>query len=212
MNGRILIVDDEKDFREFIASTLKEMGLDVLEAASGSEALDVLSKESVTAVLADLVMPQMSGLELLRNIRKRWPLVKVVILSGYGTVQNAVEAMKLGAFSFILKPLDVDDLMEEIENIVHHDVIAFLTMLSENIGEDARFLHLGMTSSDILDTTIGLQFKESTHLIGNKLEALLEDNAQVLLYVNRELVGRTVSDLAKEALAAIIEAKPSDIQ
>ena len=117
VKGQILIVDDEKDFREFITEALSESGLEVLQAASGAEALETLTKTPVTAVLADLVMPEMSGLELLKTIRKRWPLIKVVILTGYGTVQNAVEAMQLGAFSFILKPLDVDGLLSEIENI-----------------------------------------------------------------------------------------------
>lgn len=117
MKGRILIVDDEKDFREFITEALAETGLDVHQAASGAEALEFLTKTQVTAVLADLVMPEMSGLELLRAVRRRWPLVKVVILTGYGTVQNAVEAMKLGAFSFVLKPLDIHSLLAEIEAI-----------------------------------------------------------------------------------------------
>ena len=117
MKGRILVVDDEKDFRDFITETLSETGLEVNQAASGAEALEFLTKTQVTAVLADLVMPEMTGLELLKAIRKRWPLIKVVILTGYGTVQNAVEAMKLGAFSFVLKPLDVDALLNEIYGI-----------------------------------------------------------------------------------------------
>ncbi len=118
MKGRILIVDDEQDFRELISDALSETDLEVYLAASGAEALEFLAKTTVTAVLADLIMPEMSGLELLQIIRKRFPLIKVVILTGYGTVQNAVEAMKLGAYSFILKPLDVESLMFEIDCIM----------------------------------------------------------------------------------------------
>ena len=118
MKGRILIVDDEQDFREIIRDALSETGLEVHLATSGAEALEILAKTTVTAVLADLIMPEMSGLELLQIIRKRFPLTKVVILTGYGTVQNAVEAMKLGAYSFILKPLDVESLMREIDCIM----------------------------------------------------------------------------------------------
>lgn len=82
--------------------------------------------------------------------------------------------------------------MEDIEDVVHHDVIAFLTMLSENIGPDARFLHLGLTSSDILDTTIGLQFKESTQLIGQKLDSLLGGlKKQALKYKMTPIMGRS---------------------
>jgi DNA-binding NtrC family response regulator len=124
VKGRILIVDDEKDFRGYITEALAETGLDIHQAASGAEALEFLAKTQVTAVLADLVMPETSGLELLKTIRKRWPLTKVVILTGYGTVQNAVEAMKLGAFSFILKPLDIQSLITEIESIFGHRKIS----------------------------------------------------------------------------------------
>jgi two-component system response regulator AtoC len=118
VKGRILIVDDESDFRQFITNTLSETGIEVHQASSGAEALEFLTHTPVTAVLADLVMPEMSGMELLKTIRKRWPLIKVVILTGYGTVQNAVEAMKLGAFSFILKPIDVQALLHEIDCIM----------------------------------------------------------------------------------------------
>lgn len=82
--------------------------------------------------------------------------------------------------------------MEAIEAIVHHDVIAFLTMLSEQIGPDARFMHLGLTSSDILDTTIALQFKESTALLIQKLEELLDTlKKQAFRYKMTPIMGRS---------------------
>lgn len=82
--------------------------------------------------------------------------------------------------------------MEEIEAVVHHDVIAFLTMLSEKIGQPARFLHLGLTSSDILDTTLGLQFKESTTLIINKIDDFLEVlRKQAMKYKLTPIMGRS---------------------
>jgi DNA-binding NtrC family response regulator len=114
----ILVVDDEKDFRQLIIEALSGLDIEIHQAESGASALDILAKTPVTAVLADLVMPKMSGLELLKIIRQRWPLVKVVILSGYGTVPNAVEAMKSGAYSFLLKPIEVPELLEEIDCIL----------------------------------------------------------------------------------------------
>jgi len=118
VKARILVVDDEEDFRQLIIDALSGLDIEVHQAESGTHALDILAKTPITAVLADLVMPKMSGLELLEIIRQRWPLVKVVILSGYGTVQNAVEAMKLGAYSFLLKPIGVQELQVEIECIL----------------------------------------------------------------------------------------------
>lgn len=103
--GRILVVDDEPGIRSFLAECLELDGHTVLQAADGQKALAVLAKESVQVVLSDHRMPGMDGSELLRRIRAEQPEIEVIMVTAHGTVDTAVEAMKLGAFDYLQKPL-----------------------------------------------------------------------------------------------------------
>src|SRR5512145_1726580 len=97
----ILIVDDEFSVRESLEKVLSKAGYVTLAADSGNEALAVLSKEKIDLVLSDLKMPDGDGVELLKSIKKNYPDIEVILLTGYGTVENAVEAMREGAYDFI---------------------------------------------------------------------------------------------------------------
>ncbi len=114
---RVLIVDDEKDFVEMLAMRLIESGEKVYEAYDGLGCLEFLEKnpDKVDVVILDIRMPGMDGMETLKEIRKKWPLIEVIMLTGHGTAKTAVEGMKLGAFDYLLKPADFEDLMEKIE-------------------------------------------------------------------------------------------------
>ena len=113
--ARVLIVDDEKDFVEMFAARLKEAGERVLSAYGGRECLRVLEKEAVDVVILDIKMPHMDGIQTLKEIKRRFPLVEVIMLTGHGTTQTAVEGMKLGAFEYLLKPADFEDLKVKLE-------------------------------------------------------------------------------------------------
>ena len=112
----ILLVDDEEDFIEMLSLRLKESGENVLAAYSGSQCLEVLEKSEIDVIILDIKMPGMDGIETLQEIKKRHPLVEVIMLTGHGTIETAIEGMKLGAFDFLLKPSDFDDLFEKVKN------------------------------------------------------------------------------------------------
>ena len=112
---RVLVVDDEKDFVEILSLRLKEAGEKVSAAYSGKACLETLEKEDIDVVILDIKMPGMDGMETLGEIKKRFPLVEVIMLTGHGTTKTAVEGMKMGAFDYLLKPADFDDLTTKLD-------------------------------------------------------------------------------------------------
>jgi DNA-binding NtrC family response regulator len=111
----IMLVDDEVDFVEMLSLRLKENGENVLAAHSGSQCLEILDKSVIDVIILDIKMPGMDGIETLQEIKKRYPLVEVIMLTGHGTIDTAIEGMKLGAFDFLLKPTDFDDLLDKLK-------------------------------------------------------------------------------------------------
>lgn len=107
----VLIVDDEKNYPPILSAVLEEEGFETLSAYSGKEALKVLENSDIDLVLADMKMPVMDGIELLENIKNRDPDLPVIMMTAYGTVEKAVEAMQKGAYSYILKPFDNERLV-----------------------------------------------------------------------------------------------------
>ena len=103
--ARILVVDDDEGVRSFIAEALETSGHQVTEAGSGEEAMRSLQAHSYQLLITDLRMPGQGGMALLRQARSLWPELELIVLTAFGTVQSAVEAMKLGAFDFLQKPL-----------------------------------------------------------------------------------------------------------
>lgn len=112
---RVLLVDDEKDFVEMLSLRLQEAGEKVSAAYSGKECLDSLEDAHIDVVVLDIKMPGMDGIETLREIKKRFPLVEVILLTGHGSTETAVEGMKLGAFDYLMKPADFDDLTGKLQ-------------------------------------------------------------------------------------------------
>jgi len=106
----VLIVDDEKNIRAGLGRALELDGYQTLLAADGQEALDVIQNEEIDLVIADLKMPRVSGEELLRHVVDHYPTVPVIILTGHGTIETAVQAMRDGAYDFLTKPVSLDRL------------------------------------------------------------------------------------------------------
>ena len=113
---RVLIVDDEVDFVDMLSLRLEEAGEKVVPAYSGRECLEILKKLQIDVVILDIKMPGMDGIQTLREIKKNFPLVEVVMLTGHGTTETAVEGMKLGAFDYLLKPTEFHELLDKLEN------------------------------------------------------------------------------------------------
>jgi DNA-binding NtrC family response regulator len=114
-NFTILVVDDEKNTREGLRWALENSDTYVLTASNGIEALELLREHPVDLMITDLRMPELDGLELLRRIKAERPEVSVIILTGHGTVENAVDAMKEGAVDYLLKPVNLDELQMRVE-------------------------------------------------------------------------------------------------
>jgi len=117
--AKILLVDDEVPFVEAMSRRLKKRDIDIVTAFSGTEALNTLESDgSVEAVILDVKMPGMDGIETLGEIRKRFPLVEVIMLTGHATIETGIEGMKLGAFDYLMKPCDMEVLMNKLKEAV----------------------------------------------------------------------------------------------
>ncbi|MCB1154488.1 sigma-54-dependent Fis family transcriptional regulator, partial [bacterium] len=114
----ILIVDDEKNMRRVLAANLARDGHETMEAASGRDALVECAGQTPDCVLTDLKMPDMDGMDLLAHLNAQDPHLPVVMLTAHGTVQTAVEAMKRGAFDYLTKPFDTDELLQTVRRAV----------------------------------------------------------------------------------------------
>jgi len=115
----VMLVDDEVQFVEAITKRLRKREIQVISCLSGEKALKVLeTHRNLDVVILDVKMPVMDGIQTLQEIKKRFPLVEVIMLTGYATLETAVEGMKLGAFSYLIKPCDIEDLVEKVQEAV----------------------------------------------------------------------------------------------
>ncbi len=141
MNNRnILVVDDQSAHRDLCRSALENAGFTVETAASGSFALELLRAGNFGLVITDQLMPEMSGLELLREIHALQPRLPVVIVTAFGTVDTAVEAMRNGASDFIQKPFTPEELLLVVRRVLEHqELIEEVRTLRERVGDLYRF-------------------------------------------------------------------------
>lgn len=112
----VLLVDDEVEFLETLVKRLKRRNLAASGVNSGEEALRVLKETPVDVVVLDMKMPGMNGLETLREIKRHWPLVEVLMLTGHANMEVAIQGMELGAFDYLMKPTDIDELLYKLQD------------------------------------------------------------------------------------------------
>lgn len=112
----VLFVDDESDFLETLLKRMRKREVAVAGVKSGEEALDHLEKHPVDVVVLDVKMPGMDGIETLREIKRRHPLVEVIMLTGHADVGVAIVGMELAAFDYLMKPVDIDQLLYKIQD------------------------------------------------------------------------------------------------
>lgn len=115
LSTNVLLVDDEVPFVDTMTKRLTKRNLTILTAYSGAEALDVLRKKQVDVVILDVKMPGMDGIETLRELKKEFPLVEVIMLTGHATIETGIEGMKLGAFDYLMKPCDIEVLLAKVQ-------------------------------------------------------------------------------------------------
>jgi DNA-binding NtrC family response regulator len=117
--ANILLVDDEVPFVETMTKRLNRRGFEILSAYTGLDALDMLSRHSkIDVVILDVKMSGMDGIQTLEEIKHRFPITEVIMLTGHATVESAIEGMKLGAFDYLMKPCDMEQLISKVESAV----------------------------------------------------------------------------------------------
>jgi len=112
----VLLVDDEVEFLDTLLKRLRKRKLDVNGVHSGEEALRFLEANPVDVVVLDVKMPGMDGLDTLRAIKKALPLTEVIMLTGHAIMEVAIEGMELGAFDYLMKPMDIDELLYKLQD------------------------------------------------------------------------------------------------
>ena len=132
---QILVVDDEASLRDTVAMLLRSRGFAVETAADGRSALAIPSSRPPSVAVVDLKLPDMSGLEVMSELRKRDPQLPCIIITAYGSVPSAVDAMKSGAFDYLTKPFDNTDLVLRIERaIAHRQLTSRVIELEEDLS------------------------------------------------------------------------------
>ena len=114
MSIKILLVDDEKDFTEVLSERMEARGFSVEIADSGPVAINKVKEKSYDAIILDLAMPEMDGIDVLKILLKENPDLQIIFLTGHATLEKGIEAVKLGAVDFMEKPVDIDKLLEKV--------------------------------------------------------------------------------------------------
>lgn len=113
---RLLLIDDEEDFRTTLAGRLKRRNIDVADVGSGQEAVELTREKPFDVVIVDVKMPGMDGIETLRQIKEIDPFIEVILLTGHASIEAGIEGMKLGAYDYVIKPCNVNELLIKVED------------------------------------------------------------------------------------------------
>ncbi|MEW6236399.1 MAG: SpoIIE family protein phosphatase [Candidatus Omnitrophota bacterium] len=176
----ILIADDEEDIRLNLCDYLELEGFETMNAPNGAEALNLLQNNAPQIIISDLMMPEMSGLELLEELRKRNVDIPVVIMTAFGTIDYAVKAMKEGAADFITKPIDYDFLLRIIQRVMK------TAQLEQKVKEQQRQMETDLHLAGMIQKTLLPKPIDNPRLVMNyRFEPLIEiggDNLTVHTY------------------------------
>lgn len=187
IKGKILVVDDEKSMREILEIFLKSEGYNISVASNGEVALEIMKDDFFDLIISDMKMPKVGGMELLRNVKKISPDTVVVIITAFGTTESAVEAMKLGAFDYITKPFQMDDIRLVVKNALE----------KQKLQKDVSILREQLKTPS-LENIIGQgpAIKELFSLISKTAES----NANVIITgesgTGKELVAKAIHGLS----------------
>lgn len=118
MNKNVLIIDDEERFRELLARVIGLEGFSIFQAKNAREGFQILEREAISVVVTDVKLPGINGLEILRRVKKEYPLIEVIVITAFGTIEDGVNAMKQGAFDYITKGDEDDHIHVVVERAV----------------------------------------------------------------------------------------------
>ena len=189
MAHRILVVDDDRELRETISEILADAGFVVAAAGSGEEALDILQGQSYDVVLLDMIMPGLGGQEILPLLKRQAPRARVIMITAFATVENAVAAMRRGADDYLTKPFKVDELLTAVRRSLEE---ARLLDCGFQIEMDSTFSCLANTIRRDILKLIGrekrLRFMDIARHLG--IEDHTKMNFHLKLLRNADLVGQ----------------------
>jgi DNA-binding NtrC family response regulator len=120
---RVLIADDEEDFRTTLARRLRKRRLEVMDVEDGYKAVEIVRQKPIDVAILDVKMPGMDGLETLKQIKQINPLIEVIMLTGHASVESGIEGMRLGAFDYLMKPCDINELLLKIEDAYQRKLV-----------------------------------------------------------------------------------------
>lgn len=169
MKARILVVDDEESIREFLEIMLKKEGYEITLAEDGQKAKDLLTKKSFDMIISDLQMPHVTGIELLKHVKDNYPDIVFMMITAFGTTENAVEAMKMGAYDYITKPFKIDEVRLNIMNALR----------SKNLEVENRVLKKELTKEYSFQNIIGNS--EAMHGIFELIRRVSQTPTNVLI-------------------------------
>jgi two-component system response regulator AtoC len=190
---KILIVDDEMLIRNFLAETLRRKQFDISTAENGSKALALLKDNAYDLVITDVKMPDYSGIDLLRKIKELYPQTIVIVITAFGSIENAVEAMRLGAFNYLLKPFSPDTIEALIEKACQYQALieenSFLRHQASSEGKITGFKVIGESPS----------MKE----ILASLPRIAQSNANIFIHgesgTGKEVIAQAIHNLSPRA-------------
>lgn len=166
---RILVVDDDENLRWVLQTQLEQLGYTAMTAADGAAALTEIDRNPPSLVLTDLKMPGLSGMDLLQRIRRDYPEIPVLMMTAFGTIQSAVEAMRAGAYDYLTKPIDHDELGLAVHRVLEHfrlvqEVQSLRASLDRKYGFE-NIIGRSDTLLSVLDTAARAAQSNSTILI-----------------------------------------------
>ncbi|POA72737.1 sigma-54 dependent transcriptional regulator [Pseudomonas sp. DP16D-R1] len=184
MTHNVLVVDDEPKLCDLLTSALSQNGISVFTAGNGLHALKVLEVEDIDLVISDWRMPGMDGPQLLAEIKSRFPQLPVIVMTAYSTVKNAVQSMRNGAFDYIAKPFDIDEL----------DITVSKALQFRDILKDNQRLRAELDEHQQIDSLIG--DSPSFRRVLQAIDSVRESNATILLTgesgTGKEMVARAI--------------------
>ena len=190
-NELILVVDDEAGMRKYLKKLLTDNNFRVRLASNGEDGLEKLQKDVPDLVLADLKMPKMDGLRFLKEIRKEFPKIIVIIMTAYGTMDSAIKAMKLGAYDYINKPFEIDEILLVIDKALE----------KKRIEEENIILHKELKRSYTFEDIVSQDYK--MRQIFDLVKRIADTKSTVLIRgetgTGKELIARAIHNISSRA-------------
>jgi DNA-binding NtrC family response regulator len=192
--AKILIIDDERSIRNSLREILEYEGYEVKDASDGVEGFKIASEEKFDIILSDIKMPKMDGLELLEKLKESGVDSQIIMISGHGTIETAVEAIRNGAFDFIAKPLDLNRVLITLKNaLTNSTLVKETTILKKKV----------LRSNEIVGES------DAINNIKSLIEKVAPTDARVLITgengTGKELVARMIHDLSPRNVKPIVE-------